>query len=255
MLKRLLIHPLMRNRDLDDPQTTEVRKRLVHEKKFLEQIYIDWYELVKNEALPAHGLSLEIGAGAGFLEQYLGGIIKTEIFYLAGMDAVLDAANMPFKNSSISLVVMTDVFHHLPDPRRFLSELVRILPPGGRMVMIEPWVSKWSSFIYPRFHHEPYNPNMVNWEFPSSGPLSGSNQALPWIIFERDKAKLHEEFPELSIETIKPMMPFRYLLSGGVSLRSMMPQWTTPFWRWFENLFSGKISQWGMFALLVIQKN
>lgn len=200
------------------------------------------------------GPILEIGAGAGFLDEMIPDVIKSEIFYLDNMNVILDATRIPFANQKITAVVMTDVFHHIPKPSRFLAEVMRILPPGGRMVMIEPWVTKWASFIYPRFHHEPYRPNMKGWDFPSSGPLSGSNQALPWLIFERDRSRFEKGFPQFKIIKVQPMMPFRYLISGGVSLRSLMPGWSTPFWRWVENLFKPIMNKWGMFALIVIEK-
>jgi SAM-dependent methyltransferase len=254
MIKQLLTHPLMRNRKVDDPQTTELRKQLVHQKKFLEQIYIEWYMQIKKETAANTGMILEIGSGAGFLDQFIKHLIKTEIFYLSNMDAILDAAFMPFENHTVASVVMTDVFHHLPNPKIFLREVTRILPVGGKLVMIEPWVSDWSRFIYPRFHHEPFVPQMNGWEFPSGGPLSGSNQALPWIVFERDRDVFEKEFPELRIIRIQPMLPFRYLLSGGVSLRSFMPGWSTSFWRWIENRFKGRMGKWAMFALVALEK-
>lgn len=254
MIKRLLSHPLMCGREVDDPQTTELRKRLIHQKKFLEQIYIEWYKRIKKETADQSNLILEIGSGAGFLDQFIQRLLKTEVFYLSNLDAVLNAEDMPFQKQSVSSVVMTDVFHHLPNPKTFLSEVIRILPVGGKLVMIEPWVSKWSSLIYPRFHHEPFNPQMNGWEFPSSGPLSGSNQALPWIVFQRDREIFEKKFPELRVIRIQPMLPFRYLLSGGVSLRSFMPGWSTSFWRWFENRFEQRMSQWAMFALVSLEK-
>jgi len=254
MIKNLLTHPLMRNRDLDDPMTTELRKQLIHQKKFLEQIYVDWYKLIQAEIPQKNGPILEIGSGAGFLDQYLPGLIKTEVFYLSNMDVILDAAHMPFSHQKITAVIMTDVFHHLSEPRQFLREVIRIMPVGGKMVMIEPWVTQWSSFIYPRFHHEPFNPRMESWEFPSTGPLSTSNQALPWIIFIRDREKFAQEFPQLQIIHVQPMLPFRYLLSGGVSLHALMPGWSTPFWRWVEKMFEPVMDKWGMFALVGLEK-
>jgi hypothetical protein len=44
--------------------------------------------------------------------------------------------------------------------------------------MIEPWVSNWSKRVYPKFHHEPLAFFTQLWEFSTSGPLSGYNQAL-----------------------------------------------------------------------------
>ena len=254
MIKNLLTHPLMRGRSLDDPQTTQVRKTLIRQKKFLEKIYQEWYRLISVELLTSTSGVLELGSGAGFLIEFIPNLIRTEIFYITDMDAILDAGKLPFKNKSLSAIVMSDVFHHLPKPRDFLNEVIRVLPKGGKVVMVEPWVSRWSRWVYPHFHHEPFNPEVKKWEFPSTGPLSGSNQALPWIVFERDREMFEDEFPELLIKKVQPLMPFRYLVSGGVSLRSFMPGWSFGFWNWMEKLLARKIELWAMFSLIVIEK-
>ena len=254
MIKNLLTHPLMRGRSLDDPQTTQVRKKLIRQKKFLEKTYREWYGLISAETLNSTNCVLELGSGAGFLDEFIPNLIQTEVFYLADMDAILDAGRLPMKSTSRSAIVMSDVFHHLPKPRDFLDEVIRVLPKGGKVVMIEPWVTRWSSWVYPHLHHEPFDPQAKKWDFPSTGPLSGSNQALPWIIFERDRKLFEKEFPELSILKIQPFMPFRYLVSGGVSLRSFMPGWSFGFWRWVEKLFDRDIGLWAMFALIVLEK-
>ncbi|MBK8443443.1 MAG: hypothetical protein IPL35_08515 [Sphingobacteriales bacterium] len=52
--------------------------------------------------------------------------------------------------------------------------------------MSEPANTAWGRFFYQNFHHEPFQPEAASWEIPSTGPLSGANGALPWIIFKRD---------------------------------------------------------------------
>lgn len=237
---------------MDDPSTTQTRKALIRQKKFLERIYREWYELIAGQLGEISTPILELGSGAGFLEEFIPTLIKTEIFHLPGMDIILDGTHIPFKNKSLGAIVMTDVFHHIPHPEEFFKEAGRVLRNQGKVVMIEPWLSRWSRWIYPRFHHEPFQPDAVKWDFPSSGPLSASNQALPWIVFERDREKFLKQFPEFTINCIKPMMPFRYLLSGGVSLRSLAPTWSYGFWKWVEGLLERHMNQWGMFALVVI---
>src|SRR5207248_688772 len=86
-----------------------------------------------------------------------------------------------------------------------------------------PWASAWSRVVYTRLHHEPFRPDAAEWEFPPTGPLSGANGAMPWIIFHRDRARFESEFPQWRIEQVKPQMPLRYLLSGGVSMRTLLP--------------------------------
>ncbi len=83
--------------------------------------------------------------------------------------------------------------------------------------MIEPWVTAWSLKAYACLHYEPIDTKMKNWQFNSSGPLSGSNQALPWIVLSRDKERFRLNYQLMRIVNIKPMMPFRYILSGGLS--------------------------------------
>ena len=126
--------------------------------------------------------------------------------------------------------------------------------PGGLVVMIEPWVTSWSTLVYTQLHHEPFDPKVKEWEFPASGPLSGENGALPYILFERDRLQFEREFPMWQIQTIKLMMPFCYLLSGGVSMRSLMPGSSFKCWRTLENLLRPQMNNLAMFAYVVLQK-
>jgi ubiquinone/menaquinone biosynthesis C-methylase UbiE len=47
------------------------------------------------------------------------------------------AENLPFDNASIDVAVSTLVLCSVEDPRRALSELYRVLKPGGRLLFIE----------------------------------------------------------------------------------------------------------------------
>lgn len=120
--------------------------------------------------------------------------------------------------------------------------------------MIEPWVSAWSSLIYGKFHHEPFDPAAADWTFPSTGPLSGANSALPWIIFERDRDRFERLFPDLKLISVDLFMPFRYLLSGGLSMRSLAPAGTFSFWKKTETLLSPLNRYLAMFAFIVLER-
>jgi SAM-dependent methyltransferase len=254
MLRKLLAHPLTRDLPVDDPCTTEVRRRIVREKPFLQQIYRDWYADILLHVPLSDGKILEIGSGPGFLCELVPDLITSEVFWCNGVKLVTDARRLPFANGTLRAIVMTDVLHHIPSPKLFLSEAQRTLIPAGRIVMIEPWVSPWSKFIYSRFHSEPFRADAMDWSFPSTGPLSGANGAMPWLIFHRDRAQFEHQFPGLRVLTINPMMPFRYLASGGVSLRNVMPRWTYEFWRGLEQLLGPVMSQIAMFALIVVER-
>jgi len=122
------------------------------------------------------------------------------------------------------------------------------------IIMLEPWVTAWSRIIYGRLHPEPFLPEESSWEFPPSGPLSGANGALPWMIFERDRDKFQREFPRLKIRGIFLAMPFRYLLSGGVSMVSLSPGWTFGIWRLLESLLQPWMRRLAMFARIELVK-
>lgn len=256
MFRSLLSHPLTRGLEVDAPETTVLRRDVIRGKDYLMRIYHEWYALLA-QALPdgLNGAVLEIGSGGGFLKEHVSGLVTSDVLVLPGVSLVADGQLLPFRTGALRAIVMTNVFHHLPEPRAFLAEAARCLQRSGRVVMIEPWTTGWSRFVYGTFHPEPFRPNASEWEVRRGGPLSTANGALPWIIFERDRAKFEKEFPLLQIIEIRPLMPFRYLLSGGVSMRGEMPGWTFAFWRWFESLLTPWLGRLAMFARIVLERS
>lgn len=253
-VRRLLEEPLTRGHDLDDPRTTELRRHIVRRKTLLRGVYRDWYAAIASALPPGADPVLELGSGAGFLQEVLPGLITSDVFPLRGLSLATDARCLPFDRGCLRAIVMTDVLHHLADPRLFFRDAARCVRAGGRVVMVEPWVTPWSRLVYGRLHHEPFEPASPRWEFPSSGPLSGANGALPWIVFSRDRGVFEREFPEWRIRSIQPMMPLRYLLSGGVSMRSLAPGWSLGAVRGLEALLSPLNRYVAMFAVIVLER-
>ena len=254
LLRRLLAHPLTASLHVDDPATTELRKRIIASKPFLKAIYDEWYAMLARELPAGEGLVVEFGSGGGYATQFIPGLVTSEVFASPGVQVVSNAQAMPFADGTLRGVVMTNVLHHMPRVRSFFAEATRCLRPGGKILMIEPWVTSWSKIVYTRLHHEPFDPNSAEWTFPPRGPLSGANNAMPWIVFERDRARFEAEFPELSVEKIRPFMPFRYLVSGGVTMRNLMPGFTHGAWLGLENLLKSQMPRLGLFAFVAIRR-
>lgn len=250
MLKSILSHPLTRNLNLDDPQTTIKRKQIIQEKAFLKLLYLEWYEKILNNLENTETI-LEIGSGASFITDHHPNIITSELFTLPNIKIVTDACALPFNNSSLDAIIMTDVFHHIPDAKLFLTEATRCLKPSGKIVMIEPWRTKWSEWVFKNLHHEPFDTSS-DWNIPASGPLSGANGALPWIVFERDNSYFKQQYPYLKLLRIEQIMPISYLISGGISMRSLCPGWMYYPIRKIERLFEQKTSS--MFALIELER-
>jgi hypothetical protein len=101
-------------------------------------------------------------------------------------------------------------------------------------------------------HHEPFDTRCSGWDFPQGGPLSKANQALPWIVFQRDRLLFERMFPQWDIAKINLHSPFCYLLSGGVSLRSFMPGSLFGMWRAIEDKLQPCMHLLAMFAKVVL---
>ena len=252
MKKTLLAYPGATEFPADDPRTTARRREIIRDKPSLRGVYREWYALIA-AAVDQRRRVLELGSGPGFLRDELPRTISSECFWIPGVDLACDARELPFRDRSIEAIVLVDVFHHVSNVRSFFGEAVRVLRPGGRVVMIEPWRTTWSRLIYSHFHDEPFAPEAA-WEFESSGPLSGANNALPWIVFSRDRALFEREFPALRIVTVRPMMPFRYLLTGGVSRIALGPAPLFPLIRGFERMLAPCMNSLAMFALIVLER-
>lgn len=250
LLHKILANPRTRNLSVDDPRTTLLRREIIQNKAFLHALYLEWYERIMN-ILAEKRTVLELGSGAGFFQQVMPTLITSEVFETPGVNLIADARHLPLSDQSLDAIVMTDVFHHIPDVGQFLHEATRCVRPGGKLVMIEPWPTPWSKLIYTRLHSEPFKLDS-NWEIPNTGPLSGANMALPWIVFQRDRVLFEAQYPQWRIKTIELMMPFCYLFSGGVSLRSFLPGWMYRPIRALERRLNQK--NWAMFALIELER-
>lgn len=241
--------------DLDSPCVANIHREIIDRKPFLKRIYIDFYNEFKDaiENIPS-GKIIEIGSGSGFIKEIIPGIITSDVFQAKNVDMVFSATNMPFEDSSVSAFFLQNVLHHIKEPRKFFKEIDRCLVNGGKLLMIEPFNSTWGSFIYKNFHHEPFNPQS-GWEIEGEGRLSDANGALPWIIFLRDRKVFESEFPHLKIKTLKPQMPFRYLLSGGLSLKQLVPSFSYDAIKLFEMIISPLNKYLGMFISIEVEKS
>lgn len=244
-----------KDEDIDDPQTTVRRRELIKNKKVLRTIYERWYADITDgfKSVP-EGIKIEIGSGGGFLKDIYPEIVTSDLLPLPFIDQVFSAEQFPYENQSVSGICMVNVLHHIPQCRLFFKEAERCLMPGGKVMMVEPATTLWSKFIFKNFHHEPFEPKATSWEIDSTGPLSGANGALPWILFFRDRTAFEAAFPNLRIKSIRLHTPFTYLLSGGVSRRAFLPDALFPLLYLTERFLSPLSGLTGMFMTIEIER-
>ena len=240
---------------LDSPETTILHREILKKKKPLFEIYREFYSFfIQSLRGVPEGPILELGSGGGFASEEIPGLLTSDIVSIPGLHAVCAAEKLPFASSSLSGIVMVNVLHHVQNSRGFFGEAARTLKEGGKIVMVEPTVTWWSRFIFKRFHHEPFDPDQQGWELPPGGRLSQANDALPWIIFCRDRRQFESEFPSLKIVSIENCLPFRYICSGGFSIPAILPNFLFNPLSYVERVVPGLSASSGLFMKIVIEK-
>ncbi|MGH7135988.1 MAG: class I SAM-dependent methyltransferase [Pirellulales bacterium] len=238
---------------LDDPATTAEHARLIGAKPLLRRFYQESYDFFMEaaHAAPA-GPRLEIGAGGGFFKELMPSLITSDMVWLPRIDVVTAGERLCFRDESLAAIFLLNVLHHIPDAASFFSEARRCLAPGGILALVEPANTLVSRFIYKRFHHEPFLPDAPQWQFRAAGRLSAANGALPWIVFCRDREEFGRRFPEFEVRQVNCCSPLLYLLSGGLSLPSLLPGFTAPVIHLAEKLLSPANDLLGLFMCVVL---
>ena len=201
------------------------------ERPALQALYAHWAARISAHLSAAPGPSIELGCGAVAFGDHLPDIIKTDIYLHPWVDRVVDACAMPFAGGECANLLAVDMVHHLPEPSRFFSEVERVLAPGGRCILLEPYISPGSYPIYKLLHHEPvrllkdpFEPVDV-FDRESGGPC---NEAIPTLAFTWRKKELEQRWPALRVKHIEYSDLLVYLLTGGYSKPSRIPAaWVT----------------------------
>ncbi len=217
------------------------------------QLYAEWYSYLawEMEVLPS-GMKIEIGSGDGFFKEFAPSVICSDIEPFPGNDLTFSGLDMPFNAESVSGIFMIDTFSHIPDSLALLTEIDRVLMPGGKVIMIEPAGSRWG-----RLAHRWLGRRMFRFRKNSFAPLSdhGSNAARPWMVFQRDYGELHEKFPKLTVESIHYHTPLRHLLSGWPLLKSVTGQEAHRMLCAVDAWLANRSWHFSMFMTVVIQKS
>jgi SAM-dependent methyltransferase len=82
------------------------------------------------------------------------------------IDAVADLASLPFPDATFDAAVNIVTLEHVREPARVLSELARVLKPGGRLLLVTPM--EWEEHQQPHDYYR-YTRYGVEWLLQSAG--------------------------------------------------------------------------------------
>ncbi|HVM46927.1 MAG TPA: class I SAM-dependent methyltransferase [Candidatus Acidoferrum sp.] len=219
----------------------ESNRRAWESKPLLHKIYAGFYDQIMALIDPkVEGRIVEIGSGLGSLRTYLPQAIATDLFQNPWLDAVCDGYELPFRDGSLSHLVLFDVFHHLRAPNAFLREARRVLAASGRVILFEPFLSLASWPAYGLFHHEPVawrQPISLAEQLPRPRDYYAAQGNTTRLFFRDEFAGWLKGWEVFHAEAFSC---FYYLLSGGYVKPAFYPA------RWLELLrgVDAKLSRW-----------
>lgn len=260
MLQRLLAAPGTAGLDLEGPERLVVHKRILAGKPMLGEVFREDHELVmdvdRRTFGSTPGLRVELGAGVAPVSMSFPEVLATDVVDGPGIDRVLDAQAMDLADSSVRALYGQNCFHHFPDPLRFLTEAERVLAPGGGVVLIEPYHGPAASLLYERlFASESFDKHMPGWQSDATGSMQGANQALSYIVFVRDRSVFERELPGLELIRSEPLDNWvRYLLSGGLNFRQLVPSRSAGLLKALERLLHPARRALALHQLIVLRR-
>ncbi|HAV43452.1 TPA: hypothetical protein DCX15_05500 [bacterium] len=100
-------------------------------------------EYLKEESKLCEGKVLDVGAGGWVLPWRLFRhceYITMDVEKNENIDVVGDVQDMHmFEDSSFDVIICSEVLEHVPSPHRAISEIYRILKPGGKLLLTVPF--------------------------------------------------------------------------------------------------------------------
>jgi SAM-dependent methyltransferase len=231
-------------------------RRLWTAKPVLQDVYGVWFRALLSR-VPAQARVLEVGAGPGLFREWAQAHrpdlrwIATDLVAAPWNDVAADATALPLRSASIDLVVGIDVLHHLAQPHQLFAEAARVTTGGGRLVLLEPWITPLSYPIYRIAHEEGCTLGVDPWTPFGAGSKDAfdGDQAIPWKIVRSTKDAAWRELG-LAAPSVTTLNGFAYLATLGFRPSTLLPRRLTAPLQWGDRVLA-PLSRWvGMRALI-----
>jgi SAM-dependent methyltransferase len=198
------------------------------EDEYINYVYDKIYARMHSIALTNFGRApirtLEIGAGSlSKAEKYFHNVQLSDGSSVSkfGKENQLIAENLPFENETFDLIIAKDTLHHFSDTDKALSEISRVLKPGGLFIVSEPYWSLLGRFIFRFIHPEKWVTRPLDLTNLSENPYD-ANQATLYCL-RKSQFKNIVSKNSLSIQVYNSTYGVSYLISGGLNWRTKVP--------------------------------
>lgn len=100
----------------------------------------------------------EMLLGEGYrAEKYIGLDLEVNPIHRNQPDIVWIEGKIPLADESVDSALCTEVLEHIPDPDRFLTEVARVLKPGGTLVFTVPFLWPLHEVPYDNYRYTPFS--------------------------------------------------------------------------------------------------
>jgi len=228
-------------------------------KPLLRQIYRGFHTQI---AAHLSGLDaplvVELGSGIGNIKEVIPDCLRTDLFPNPWLDVVQNAYALPFADARISDLVLFDVFHHLRYPGTALAEFWRVLRPGGRVLVFDPYAfSLLGLLTFGLLHHEPVAlHDEIAWSAAAGWSVTESDyyaaQGNAGRVF--GNKKFQPLMDGWNLVTVKRFSALSYVATGGYSKPQMYPDKWYPFMQKVDSVLDHLPLLFATRILAVLQK-
>ncbi|MEK6705209.1 MAG: class I SAM-dependent methyltransferase [Bdellovibrionota bacterium] len=140
----------------------------------------------KKEFLTSQDQEIILNLGAGPITLKNKNVLNVDIFPFKNIDFICDAHDLPMRDSCIDKILNLSLLEHVKKPDVVISEMHRVLKPGGKVLCFIP-------FLQP-YHAAPYDFN--RWTISGAKELfscfssveifvgAGATSSLLWVFLE-----------------------------------------------------------------------